>query len=106
MDITQITNLGQLKKSTYKSRTVKEEIRENLIKKLQNNLPYVSVIHIADVPGRHEPGTGEINFANIYRKLVELKFEGTIAMEFRPTGDPVAMLRAARAMAIAAGTAS
>jgi hydroxypyruvate isomerase len=78
----------------------------NLIKKLQNNLPYVSVIHIADVPGRHEPGTGEINFTNIYKKLAELKFNGTVAMEFRPTGDPVAMLRAARAMAIAAGTAS
>ncbi len=78
----------------------------NLIKKLQNNLPYVSVIHIADVPGRHEPGTGEINFTNIYKKLVELKFNGTVAMEFRPTGDPVAMLHAARAMAVAAGTAS
>jgi hydroxypyruvate isomerase len=84
-----------------------EQIAEgNLIKKLQNNLPYVAVIHIADVPGRHEPGTGEIDYANIYRKLVELKYDGTVAMEFRPTGDPVAMLRAARAMALAAGTAA
>jgi hydroxypyruvate isomerase len=57
------------------------------------------VIHIADVPGRHEPGTGEINFLNIYKKLVELKYDGFVAMEFRPTGDPIAALRAARAMA-------
>jgi hydroxypyruvate isomerase len=71
----------------------------NLIKKLQNNLPYIAVIHIADVPGRHEPGTGEINCANIYRKLVELKYDGTVAMEFKPTGDGVAMLRVARTMA-------
>lgn len=46
----------------------------NLAEKLQNNPPYVAVINIADVPGRHEPETGEINFSNIYRKLVELKF--------------------------------
>jgi hydroxypyruvate isomerase len=84
-----------------------EQIAEgNLIKKLQNTLPYVAVIHIADVPGRHEPGTGEIDYQNIYRKLVELKYDGMVAMEFRPTGDPVAMLRAARAMALAAGTAT
>jgi hydroxypyruvate isomerase len=77
-----------------------EQIAEgNLIEKIQKNLSYISVIHIADVPGRHEPGTGEINFVNIYRKLIELKYDGMVAMEFRPTGDPVAMLRAARAMA-------
>ena len=77
-----------------------EQISEgNLIEKLQKNLPYVAVIHIADVPGRHEPGTGEINFLNIYKKLVELKYDGTVAMEFRPTGEPIAALRAARAMA-------
>jgi len=77
-----------------------EQIAEgNLIEKIQKNLPYIAVIHIADVPGRHEPGTGEINFANIYRKLIELKYDGTVAMEFKPTGDPTAMLRAARAMA-------
>jgi len=77
-----------------------EQIAEgNLIEKIQKNLPYISVIHIADVPGRHEPGTGEINFVNIYRKLIELKYDGMVAMEFRPTGDAVAMLRAARAMA-------
>ena len=77
-----------------------EQIAEgNLIEKIQKNLPYISVIHIADVPGRHEPGTGEINFVNIYRKLIELKYDGIVAMEFRPTGDAVAMLRAARAMA-------
>jgi hydroxypyruvate isomerase len=77
-----------------------EQIAEgNLIEKLQKNLPYVAVIHIADVPGRHEPGTGEINFLNIYRKLVELKYDGVVAMEFRPTGDPIAALRTAREMA-------
>ena len=56
----------------------------------------MGLIHIADVPGRHEPGTGEINYLNIYRKLAELNYRGTIAMEFYPTGDIVETLRRAR----------
>jgi hydroxypyruvate isomerase len=68
----------------------------NLISLLEKNVDKVACVHIADVPGRHEPGTGEINYANIYRKLAQLKFSGSVAMEFIPTGDPVASLRAAR----------
>jgi hydroxypyruvate isomerase len=83
-----------------------EQIAEgNLIEKLQKNIDIVGIVHIADVPGRHEPGTGEINYMNIYRKLVELNFGGTVAMEFRPTGDPVASLTTAREQALQAGTA-
>jgi len=48
------------------------------------------------VPGRHQPGTGEINFANIFRKLADLKYDRYAAMEFMPVGDSVAILRAAR----------
>jgi len=51
---------------------------------------------VADVPGRHEPGTGEINYDNVYRKLAELKYQRIAAMEFRPVGDAVAALRNAR----------
>ena len=78
-----------------------EQIAEgNLIEKLQKNIDLVGVVHVADVPGRHEPGTGEINYANIFRKLAELKFSGTVAMEFRPLGEPVAALRSARDLAL------
>ena len=42
-------------------------------------------VHIADVPSRQEPGTGEINFANIHKKLVELNFNGFIGLEFYPS---------------------
>src|SRR5438309_3883728 len=34
-----------------------------------------SDLHVADVPGRHHPGTGEINYSNIFRKLAELRSE-------------------------------
>jgi len=71
----------------------------NLLEKLEKNLDKIALIHIADVPGRHEPGTGEINYNNIFRKLIEMKYQGMVAMEFKPTGDAVAMLRAAKALA-------
>jgi hydroxypyruvate isomerase len=64
----------------------------------------VGLVHIADVPGRHQPGTGEINYASIFRKLAELNYERIAAMEFLPTGDPVAQLREAREMAMRGGT--
>ncbi len=75
----------------------------NLITLLEKNISKVACVHIADVPGRHEPGTGEINYTNIYKKLAQLKFSGSLAMEFIPKGDPVASLRAAREAAKRAG---
>ena len=74
-----------------------EQIAEgNLIEKMEKNIDLVGVFHIADVPHRHQPGTGEINYTNIYKKMVELKYNGYVAMEFLPTHDPVEVLRAAR----------
>ncbi len=77
-----------------------EQIAEgNLIEKLEQHIDVIGLIHIADVPGRHEPGTGEINYANIYRKLVKLNYRRMVAMEFHPIADPVATLRTARSAA-------
>jgi hydroxypyruvate isomerase len=76
----------------------------NLIRKLEKSIRNLGLVHIADVPGRHEPGTGEINYQNIFRKLAELNYTGVAAMEFHPSGDPVMQLRAARDMALRAGS--
>ncbi|HTQ59271.1 MAG TPA: TIM barrel protein [Candidatus Solibacter sp.] len=81
-----------------------EQIAEgNLIEKLEKNLGVIALVHVADVPGRHEPGTGEIYYPNIYRKLAELGYDRHVAMEFLPQGEPVAALRAAREMALKFG---
>jgi hydroxypyruvate isomerase len=78
-----------------------EQISEgNLIAKLEKNLDLIGLVHVADVPGRHEPGTGEINYANIFKKLGRLGYSRYVAMEFLPTGDIVSALRAAREFAI------
>jgi hydroxypyruvate isomerase len=80
-----------------------EQIAEgNLIEKLDRHIDVIGLVHIADVPGRHEPGTGEINYANVYRKLAQLKYRHAVAMEFKPIGDPVASLRKAREMVASA----
>lgn len=69
----------------------------NLIEKLEKNVDLVGLVHVADVPGRHEPGTGEIDYTTIYGKLAELKYNRWIAMEYYPTEDPVASLKKAKA---------
>jgi hydroxypyruvate isomerase len=68
----------------------------NLIEKLDKHIDVIGLIHIADVPGRHQPGTGEINYTNIFHKLVELKYKRMVAMEFRPTGDAISALEEVR----------
>jgi hydroxypyruvate isomerase len=77
----------------------------NLISNLQRHIDKVGVVHIADVPGRHEPGTGEINYVNIYKKLAELNYSRYVAMEFHPTGDTVKILAHARQEALQAAQA-
>jgi len=78
-----------------------EQVAEgNLIKKLEKNIDVIGLIHVADVPGRHEPGTGEIDYLNIYRKLAELNYRHKVAMEFHPIGDQVEALRAAKEMVV------
>jgi hydroxypyruvate isomerase len=72
----------------------------NLIAPLEKNVDKVGLFHIADVPGRREPGTGEINYVNIYKKLAQLNYHRYVAMEFYPSGDPVKTLAAARQEAL------
>src|SRR3954466_1341017 len=82
-----------------------EQISEgNLIEKLEKNIDYTGLVHIADVPGRHAPGTGEIHYENIYRKLAQLKYDRMVAMEFMPLGDEVTELRTAREQALRFGS--
>lgn len=68
----------------------------NLIWGLEAYQGLYSSVHIGDVPTRQEPGTGEINFVNIARKLRELRFDGLIGMEFFPSATEEAALARVR----------
>jgi hydroxypyruvate isomerase len=66
----------------------------NLIWGLEAYHGLYPTIHIGDVPTRQEPGTGEINFANIRAKLRQLGFDGYVGLEFRPsTSEAEALVR-------------
>jgi hydroxypyruvate isomerase len=56
----------------------------NIIENLSNNIDRIGYIHIADVPGRHEPGTGEINYKNIFKQLENMKYQGFLGFEYEP----------------------
>jgi hydroxypyruvate isomerase len=53
----------------------------NLIPNLEAGWDYIGSIHIADNPGRNEPGTGEINYKNIFRYLFDRKYDEVISLE-------------------------
>lgn len=63
-------------------------------------LPYVKVFHVADAPGRHDPGTGKMNYDAIYRAIQKAGYKGHIALEYLPQGGDQAasLIRAVDAM--------
>jgi hydroxypyruvate isomerase len=54
----------------------------NITNTLLNNLDAIGYIHVADVPGRHEPGTGELNYEFILGQLHNAGFKGTVGFEY------------------------
>ena len=54
--------------------------------------PYVRVFHVADAPGRHDPGTGEMKWDDIYKAIGRTDYANYIAMEYRALGDEVQSL--------------
>lgn len=69
----------------------------NLIELCRQAFPYIGEIQVADVPGRCEPGTGEINYPRIARALAEMGYAGPVGLEGWASGDSVAALDAFRA---------
>jgi hydroxypyruvate isomerase len=62
---------------------------------LLHAVPWLSSVHIADVPGRHQPGSGEINFHYIRRLLERVGYDEQLTFEVIPIdGDSAAAVRA------------
>ena len=70
----------------------------NLIETIRANVANVGHIHVADVPGRHEPGTGEINYGNVFRAIHESGYKGYVGMEYIPSKDAMKTLAAVKAL--------
>lgn len=69
----------------------------NLIELVREAQPWIGEIQVADVPGRCEPGTGEINYAAVYRSLAGAGYAGTVGLEAYASGDSDDALKAFRA---------
>jgi hydroxypyruvate isomerase len=68
----------------------------NLIELCRLCLPWIGEIQVADVPGRMEPGTGEINYGNIAKALDGMGYRGPVGLESFASSDPEAALTAFR----------
>ncbi|AGW14174.1 hydroxypyruvate isomerase [Megalodesulfovibrio gigas] len=59
---------------------------------LRANIARIGHIQVADNPGRHQPGTGEINFPFLFNEIDRLGYQGHIGLEYVPTPDTRASL--------------
>lgn len=51
---------------------------------IEANLSFIEHIQLADNPGRHEPGTGELNYPNIFGFLDRVGYKGWVGCEYKP----------------------
>jgi hydroxypyruvate isomerase len=53
---------------------------------MERLLPHIGHIQFADTPGRHEPGTGELNFDFLFARIDRIGYRGWTSAEYRPSG--------------------
>jgi hydroxypyruvate isomerase len=53
---------------------------------IERNLSKIGHMQLADTPGRHEPGSGEINYSFLFRHIDKIGYRGWIGCEYRPAG--------------------
>ena len=61
-----------------------QRMEGELSKTIENNLAKIAHIQLADNPGRNEPGTGEINYAFLFKLLDDLGYQGWVGCEYKP----------------------
>jgi hydroxypyruvate isomerase len=83
-----------------------QRMQGNLIETFRANLDWISHVQIADTPGRHQPGSGEINYRNVLAAVEASDYNGFVGLEYIPLGSVEAALswlpQAARKSATAA----
>ena len=64
----------------------------DVTKRIESFIPVIAHMQLADVPGRHEPGTGEIGWAFVFERIDALAYDGWVGCEYRPAGETIAGL--------------
>ncbi|WP_102349014.1 hydroxypyruvate isomerase family protein [Bacillus sp. Marseille-P3661] len=63
-----------------------QRIHGNVLSYFKRYLDRVSHIQIADWPGRHQPGTGEMDYKQIFETIEKIGYKGVIGLEYFPNG--------------------
>ncbi len=66
----------------------------NLIANITANIGLIGHFHVADVPGRNDPGSGEINYFKVFEAIDKTGYSGYTGLEYRPLGDKAESLKA------------
>jgi len=61
-----------------------QRMEGELFNTLEKNLSKIKHLQIADNPGRNEPGTGEINYHNLFKMIDQIGYTGWIGCEYKP----------------------
>ena len=61
-----------------------QRMEGELANTIKSNLALIRHLQLADNPGRNEPGTGEINFAFLFRFIDQLGYDGWVGCEYKP----------------------
>jgi len=69
----------------------------DVIRNLTENVDQVGHVHVADNPGRLEPGTGEIAYGNVFAALDDAGYDGYVGLEFFETSEGTTMAEGVRA---------
>lgn len=69
-----------------------QRMQGELVETLRRLLPRIAHVQFADNPGRHEPGTGEINFDQVFAELDAMGYAGTVSAEYLPRSTTAASL--------------
>ena len=64
----------------------------DITKRMERYMPIIAHMQIADVPARNEPGTGEIGWEFVFKRMDALGYQGWVGCEYRPAGETVAGL--------------
>ncbi len=69
-----------------------QRMEGELINTVKANLDIITHIQISDTPGRHQPGTGEINYRFIFKELDKMNYKGHVGLDYNPHPDTISSL--------------
>jgi hydroxypyruvate isomerase len=73
---------------------------EQIAAEVRAHAARIGHVHVADAPGRHELGSGQLDYRGFFDALAASGYEGYVGLEFRPTGDHAEAVRGAVALSI------